>query len=247
MSNYRPQGLDYESFDPQASASMAPEASRNSFIRKTYLHVAGAILALIAIDAAIFAAVPRQTLLELTQAVSGWMWLVVLAGLMGVSYVANMMAANRTSVAAQYAGLGLYTVAMAVLLVPLLFVANELFGGGIIIQAALATLILVSALTAFVFISGYDFSFLRGILMIAGFAAMAAIVGAVLFSLPLFGVVFSSLMIALAGGYILYETSNVSKHYPVDMHVAASLALFSSIVTMFWYVLQLLMSLRGDD
>ena len=45
-------------------------------------------------------------------------------------------------------------------------------------------------------------------------------------------------------GYILYDTSNVLHHYRIGQHVAASLALFATIVTLFWYVLQLLMSLN---
>ena len=51
-------------------------------------------------------------------------------------------------------------------------------------------------------------------------------------------------MIALAGGAILYDTSNVLHHYPQDRYVAASLELFASVALMFWYVLRLLMSRR---
>ena len=42
---------------------------------------------------------------------------------------------------------------------------------------------------------------------------------------------------ALAGAAVLYDTSNIMHHYPADKHVAASLALFSSIALMFWYIL----------
>ena len=61
------------------------------------------------------------------------------------------------------------------------------------------------------------------------------------------GIFFVVAMIALMSGYILYFTSNVLHHYHTSQHVAASLALFSSIATLFWYVLQLLMMLSGDD
>ena len=54
-------------------------------------------------------------------------------------------------------------------------------------------------------------------------------------------------MIAFAGGSVLYTTSNVLHTYREDQHVAASLALFASIALMLWYVIQLLMSLGGDD
>ena len=51
-------------------------------------------------------------------------------------------------------------------------------------------------------------------------------------------------MIALACGYILYDTSNVLHHYRIGQHVAASLALFASVALLFWYLVQLFMSRR---
>ena len=49
-------------------------------------------------------------------------------------------------------------------------------------------------------------------------------------------------MIGLSGASILYQTQSVLRRYPIGSHVAASVALFSSLMTMFWYVLRLLMS-----
>lgn len=47
---------------------------------------------------------------------------------------------------------------------------------------------------------------------------------------------------ALAGGAVLYDTSNVLHRFPEDRHVGAALELFASIALMFWYVLRLFMS-----
>lgn len=58
------------------------------------------------------------------------------------------------------------------------------------------------------------------------------------------GPIFIYAMIALACGYILYDTSNVLHHYRIGQHVAASLALFAAVALMFWYILQLFMSRR---
>ena len=74
----------------------------------------------------------------------------------------------------------------------------------------------------------------------AQYAALAAIVVAVLFQVQL-GVWFSIGMVALAGGAILYDTSNVLHHYPEDRYVGAALQLFASVALMFWYVLRLFM------
>ena len=49
-------------------------------------------------------------------------------------------------------------------------------------------------------------------------------------------------MKVLAGVAVLYDTSNIMHHYPQDKYVAASMALFSSIAMMFWYILRLFMS-----
>jgi hypothetical protein len=58
------------------------------------------------------------------------------------------------------------------------------------------------------------------------------------------GTYFSVAMVALAGGAILYDTSNVLRRYPEDRYVAAALALFASVALMFWYVLRLFMAGR---
>jgi FtsH-binding integral membrane protein len=54
-------------------------------------------------------------------------------------------------------------------------------------------------------------------------------------------------MIALAAGFIVYDTSNVMHHYGTDQHVAASLELFASVALLFWYILRLFMATSRDD
>ena len=55
---------------------------------------------------------------------------------------------------------------------------------------------------------------------------------------------FSYAMIALACGYILYDTSNVLHNYRTDQYVAAALALFAAVMLLFWYVLRILLDRR---
>ena len=52
-------------------------------------------------------------------------------------------------------------------------------------------------------------------------------------------------MVLLAAGYILYQTSQIFAHYHTEQYVAASLALFSSVALMFWYVIRIFMRLRN--
>jgi FtsH-binding integral membrane protein len=110
-------------------------------------------------------------------------------------------------------------------------------------NAALLTGVIFFALTGAVFVTGADFSFLRTGLIVAGFAALGVILCSALFGFNL-GIIFIAAMLVFAAGYILYDTSNVLHHYQVGQYVAASLALFASVILMFWYVLQLLMSLN---
>ena len=81
--------------------------------------------------------------------------------------------------------------------------------------------------------------------MIASLLAVGAVFANLFFGFGL-GVWFSAAMIGLMSGYILYDTSNVLHHYRTDQHVAASLALFASVATLFWYVIRLLMSVSDD-
>jgi FtsH-binding integral membrane protein len=123
------------------------------------------------------------------------------------------------------------------------YIANKV-DGQIIVSAGGATLGLTVLMTAIVFITRKDFSFLRTVLWFGGLAAFGLIVVAILFGFALWPV-FTYAMIALACGYILYHTSNVLHHYRLGQHVAAALALFAAVALLFWYILQLFLSRRN--
>jgi FtsH-binding integral membrane protein len=157
-----------------------------------------------------------------------------------VSYIAEGWARSAVSPTTQYLGLGLYVAAEAVIFVPLLYIARAM-DPAIITSAGTATLGLFGVLTAVVFATRKDFSFLRTVLVFGGFAAMGLILVAILFQFAL-GPIFTYAMIALACGYILYHTSNVLHHYRIGQHVAAALALFASVALLLWYLVLLFMS-----
>ena len=54
-------------------------------------------------------------------------------------------------------------------------------------------------------------------------------------------------MVLLASISILYSTSNIIHHYGTEQYVAASLGLFASVALLFWYVLRIIMMIRGSD
>ena len=83
------------------SAAMAAEDARASFIRKTYLHLLGAILACVAIDAIILNLFDAQ-LGRIVPMLMGGSWLLVLGAFMLVSYIANRWAHSDVSQSKQY-------------------------------------------------------------------------------------------------------------------------------------------------
>ena len=223
-------------------AAQAEEADRMAFIRSTYLHLLGALTAFVMICAFFIIVLGDRLEPVVVWALDGWHWLVFLGGFMAVSWIADYWARSGASKQMQYAGLSLYVVAEAIFFVPLLYIANE-FAPGAIQSAGIVTLVVFGGLTATVFITKVDFSFLRMFLILGGFAAMAMIVVSIMFpAAGMLGNWFSLAMVVLASGYILYNTSNILHHYRTDQSVAAALALFASVALLFWYILQLFMS-----
>jgi FtsH-binding integral membrane protein len=224
-----------------AARSMATE--RAAFIRRTYAHLAGAILAFMVLEALLVQVTDHQMVLSM---LGGRMWLVVLLAYFGVCWLVQMWARSDTSRGMQYLGLGLFVVAEALIFLPLIVLAADYFNPKVIPEAGILTLAVFGGLTLSVFVTRKDYSFLRPILCVGSMIALGFVVAACFFPINL-GLIFCFAMVALICGYILYDTSNVLLHYRTDQHVAASLALFSSIATLFWYILQIVMSMSNRD
>jgi FtsH-binding integral membrane protein len=220
-------------------------SERVAFLRRVYGHLGVALVAWIALTAGMFG---TSFSLKFSEWALSGNWLIVLGAFMVIGFLTDRLARSEASRGVQYLGLGLGVAAEALILQPLLYVAWwKLAPTGdfekIVGAAGVITALIFVGLTLTVFITKKDFSFLRGVLMICTFAALGVIVASLLFGFQL-GAVFAGAMILLMAGYMLYQTSLVMSHYPPTQHVSAALMLFSTIATMFWYVLQLLMSLR---
>ena len=161
-----------------------------------------------------------------------------------ISWLSNRWAVSETSNVVQYAGLGVFIVAEAIIFVPLLYMAAYASGDPtVILKAGIVSLGLFAGLTLTVFVTRTDFSWLAPILGIGGFAALGFIVVSAIFGFTL-GNVFAFLMVAFAGTAILYETSNVLHRFNTRQHVAAALSLFASVALLFWYILRIFSSRR---
>ncbi|MGB7068107.1 MAG: Bax inhibitor-1 family protein [Pyrinomonadaceae bacterium] len=224
------------------SVADALPAERASFIRKTYLLLAAAILAFIFVEGFLFVSGAADMIANVIFSGGSMGWLLVLGLFMGVSFLANRWATSETSKATQFFGLGIFIIAEAVIFVPLIMAATVYSGdASVLVKAGVVSLGLFLGITATVFITRSDFSFLGPIIAIGGFAALGFIVASALFGFTL-GNVFAFVMVAFAGTAILYETSNVLHRFNANQHVAASLTLFASVALLFWYILSIFSS-----
>ncbi len=222
----------------------AHEDTRADFIRKTYAHLAAAVLLFAGIEAVLFGTGVAQTLTA-TLLAGPWTWAIVLGVFMVVSWFAHSAAQSATSLGVQYAALGVYVLVQSVIFCPLLLIAQE-FVPGAITTAAIATGGIFGGITVVAFATGKDFSFLGGALTIGMVAMLVIAVASAIFGFTL-GLAFVVFGIALAGGFILYDTSNVIHHYRIGQHVAASLSLFASLALLFWYVLRFVMIFMSEE
>src|SRR5437868_6027666 len=99
------------------SAATAQASERATFIRRTYGHLAIAILAFAAIEGLIFKLVPEETMNSILRQYfsARFSWLIVVVAFMVCGYVARWWAYSGVSLGLQYAGLGLYVMMEALI------------------------------------------------------------------------------------------------------------------------------------
>jgi len=233
------------------AAAYAPENARLAFIRRTYLHLAVSVAALVGLEALLLQAVNTR---GGQAALAAWFsnpisLLVVLALFIGGGFLARYMARAAMPPAVKYLGLAIYIAIQAVFLLPILYVATHhpKYGGGdaMIGQAGLLTLVTFGGLTLTVFLTKLDFSGIGPYLFVAMWVILGVIVAGIIFGFGL-GLWISFACIALAAGFILYDTSNILHHYRTDEHVGASLELLADVVLLFYHILRVLMFTRSD-
>ena len=228
----------------------ASQASREKFISRTYNHLFAAIAYFTLLEVALFnitigttaAGLPVTVAMAIAGALAG-NWIFVLGGFILASVVFGALARKPGSRGMQYLGLFGFATAEAIVFVPLLFMAN-VYAPGAIASAAIITLVGFGALTAIVFVTKKDFSFMRKFLVFATILSVVVVIAATIFAWPIGGALFSGAMVLLSGGWILYQTSSIMRDYPEQYYVSAALALFTSVAMMFYYILMFFVSSR---
>ena len=178
--NYNP---NYQNNNAPELVSYATNVEQATFYRKTYSHVAIALLAFIVVEAILINIVPESLIISMVS--SPFVWLLILGGF----WLGSMLASKWTQAqdrSTQYRGLGIYVLLEAIIFLPMIYIAISFSDGlAIISQAGIITLSLFAGLTAVVFLTRLDFSFLRSVLVIGGFIALGLIVAGAIFGFDL--------------------------------------------------------------
>ncbi|MEI7651575.1 MAG: Bax inhibitor-1 family protein [Verrucomicrobiota bacterium] len=237
--------------------AQAPASERAAFFRRTYGLVAIGFAAFAALLAIFFVGFDRQQgiafalfsgLFSMMRSLGGWSILLVMLAFWGATTVAQSLAFNRASRSSQYAGLGLYVVLEALIFIPLIgYVILSTKGNAstVLVPAGIVTGGMIAGLTALVFMTNLDFSFLKVAIILGSFAALAIVLVAAIAGLSL-GAWFSIAMIVLMATVILYQTNEIKNTLETDQHVAAAFILFSSFVTLLFYVIRFFAGGRRD-
>ncbi|MDN3664646.1 Bax inhibitor-1 family protein [Algibacter miyuki] len=230
-----------QTFNNKLMVGELSEVDKVAFYKKTYAHVAGGVLVFILFE---YLLLQSETVVQFALSMTeGWRWLIMLGGFMFITNYAEGMALKTPDKNKQYLAYGLYILAEAFIFVPLIYIAAFTMETGLEIlnQAAIVTLSLFSGLSAIVLVTKKDFSFLKAGLTVGFFIAIGLIIAGSLFGFNL-GLWFSVGMCLLAGGSILYQTSNLVNKYSNDEYIPAALGLFASLMLLFWYILRIFMS-----
>jgi len=254
----------------------APAADRAAFFRRTYGLVAIGFAAFAALLYVFFQGFEFQQglrgiraatygtgiaasvfggLQSMMQSMGSWSMLLVMLAFWGATTVAQSLAFNRSSRGTQYAGLGLYVVLEALIFIPLIgyVIISSVDKSGVshaadvLRPAGIVTFGMIAGLTALVFMTNLDFSFLKVAIVLGSFAALAVVIVAAIAAPNIqLGTWFSIAMIVLMATVILYQTNEIKNTLETDQHVAAAFILFSSFVTLLFYVIRFFAGGRRD-
>ena len=233
-------------------------SDRVTFLRKTYAHLGGALIAFTLLTAGMM---KYATDLSLTLSFAGrgsWLgMIVVLVAFMAIAWGAQKLALSETLRALQYLGLGLAVILWSVLAQPVIWMViaklgdpSQVFAGGtvhatlsgsaatVLLESVLVTLTIFVGLTAVVFITKKDFSGIGGFLSMALWGAIGFALAAGIFGFHI-GVIYSVVVALIMGGYILQQTSLIVGYVRPTQYVAAALLLFTTVVLLFLQVLRI--------
>jgi len=223
-------------------------AEQITFYKKTYLTAGFSFLAWIFTVLGLF---DTGIATDLVYGMGEISWLLVLGIFWIASYIGEKLTTAKEK-EMQFLGLGIYVAAYAVIFLPLISIVIEYSHGSwrmamdnVLIPALISTLTVFAALTATVFATKTDFSFLRTFVIFGTFFALGAII---IFSVSGIhtGSWFAIAMIILMSATILYQTDQIKTKFDTTQHIGAGAMIFASFMVLLWYIIRLFVSRRED-
>ena len=204
----------------------------NKVIRNTYM-LLSMTLVLSAVTAGISMAIDPPFLAYLGSVILSFVLLFVL----------NRKQNSAAALPLTFAFTGLLGFGLGPLLNHYLALSN---GGQIVTTALGMTAVTFLGLSAYALTSRKDFSFMGGFLFTGLIIALLASIGLIFFQIPALSLVVSTMLVLLAAGYILYDTSRII-HGGETNYVMATVALYVDIYMLFAHLLALLGVFSGDE
>lgn len=212
------------------TAAQASVAERMGFIRKVYaLFFAATLFAI----GGVMLGMSFPPLFEFAVEHPFIMLLIMLGAVMGATAVRHVPVVNLVALFA-------FTTFTGVVISPFMFYVNQTNPASLV-QAGVLTVGIFGGLTAYVFISKRDFSFMRGMLFTGLIVVLLGgllnwfVVGSSAFS---FGLAAATLL--LFSGFVLYDTSNIIRRYPTNEYIAGALDLYLDAFNIFLALVRIL-------
>lgn len=219
----------------------ATPAERAAFLNRVYITVCGGLA--IAMGTAFAVARTDMAAYMLKFGFMGWM--LAMALILGATFLAHSTARvpvlNVVSFAAMTAVMG------AVALAPMFWVAQRMTGTNDTVWSAFGlTMLVFGGLTMFVMMTGKDFTYMGGALVIGVLALLGVTAASFLFQSPVLHLAITGVGIVLFSLWILYDTSVILRTHTTDMWMVGAISLFVDFINLFVRILSLMLQLTSS-
>lgn len=216
------------SFEQVTAAEAAP-SERMAFVRKVYaLFFAGILFGI----AGVGLGLSFPPLLQFAFEHPFIMLFVMIGGVFGAQAVRHVRGVNVLALFG-------FTTLTGVVISPLISLLRE-SNPNSIWAAGVLTVGIFGGLTAYVFISKRDFSFMRGMLTVGLIVVVLSAVVNIFIGASAFGFAIAAASLLLFSGFVLYDTSEIIRRYPTNEYIAGALSLYLDAFNIFLALLRLL-------
>jgi modulator of FtsH protease len=213
----------------ERTAAQSSLADRLSFIRKVYALFF--VATLFAVGGVLLGFMFPPLMMAMAQH-PFIMLLLMFGGVIGAQAVRHVPGVNLLALFG-------FTTLTGIVISPLLFIISQINPASIM-QAGVLTVGIFGGLTAYVFISRRDFSFLRGMVVTGLIVVILAGILNIFIASSALGFAVAAATLLLFSGFVLYDTSNIIRRYPTNEYVAGALSLYLDAFNIFLALLRLL-------